>query len=62
MKRTDVLCPQCDTVCGWDYPASPQTWDCAGKPAWREGVGENFQSANGDWFCSAECLRIYTEE
>ena len=56
-----VCCPQCDRECGKWYPASAQTWECPGEPA---SVDEYEGSivCDDQLFCSAECVRIYTEE
>lgn len=57
-----VCCPQCNQVCGRWYPASPQTWECPGEPAFRDCYEGSAESDSGVLFCSADCLRIYTED
>lgn len=55
-------CPQCKGVSGRWWPASPQTYESPGEPAWCDVWDGSVEDKNGDLFCSAECLRIYTEE
>jgi len=51
----DIECP-CGTVCGrYRYPT--RTDD-----GYSEGLGENFADADGNWYCSQECLDAHTKQ
>ena len=51
-----IPCAQCQERCGKEILATMT------DPAYREGVGENFSTAEGIWFCSADCLDEYDRE
>lgn len=60
MQPEMIQCLACDGDCGKIYPATHT------DPSYREGIGENFTTADGGWCCSGFCRDamngVYDEE